>query len=76
MRWDENSGGKIMLRYYAGCPKEEYGSDMKGMTVEMEFLVIVRGNKNQEEWLIYILAIPLCLLNISRFCRHLRHPSG
>ena len=53
MRWDENNGGKIMLRYYAGCPKEEYGSDMKGMTVEMEFLVVVRGNKDQEGWLIY-----------------------
>lgn len=36
-----------MLRYYAGCPKEEYGSDMKGMTVEMELLVIVRGNNKQ-----------------------------
>lgn len=40
------------MRYYAGCPKEEYGSDMKGMTVEMEFLVIVRVNKSQEGWLI------------------------
>lgn len=48
-----------MLRYYAGCPKEENGSDMIGVTVEMEFLVIVRGNKNQKGWLIYILAIPL-----------------
>ena len=64
------------MRYYAGCPKEEYGSDMKGMTVEMEFLVIVRVNKSQEGWLKCKLAIPLGLLKISRFCRHLRHPSG
>lgn len=46
------------MRYYAGCPKEEYGSDMKCMIIEMEFLVIVRGNKDQKGWLKYKLAIP------------------
>lgn len=43
--------GKIKLRYYAGCPKEERGPDMSGKIVEKEYLIIARENNNRGGWL-------------------------
>lgn len=43
--------GKIMLRYYAGCPKEERGPDMSGKIVEKEYLIIARENNDRGGWL-------------------------
>lgn len=43
--------GKIKLRYYAGCPKEERGPDMSGKLVEKEYLIIARENNDRGGWL-------------------------
>ena len=43
--------GKIKLRYYAGCPKEERGPDMSGKIVEKEYLIIARENNDRGGWL-------------------------
>lgn len=43
--------GKIKLRYYAGCPKEEHGHDMSGKIVEKEYLIIARENNDRGGWL-------------------------
>ena len=43
--------GKITLRYYAGCPKEDRGPDMSGKLVEKEYLIIARENNDRGGWL-------------------------
>ena len=43
--------GKITLRYYAGCPREEHGPNMSGMIVEKEFLIIARENNDRGGWM-------------------------
>ena len=43
--------GKITLRYYAGCPKDEYVPDMSGKIVEKEYLIIARENNDRGGWL-------------------------
>ena len=43
--------GKIKLRYYAGCPKEDRGPDMSGKIVTKEYLIIARENNNKGGWL-------------------------
>ena len=43
--------GKIKLRYYAGCPKEERGPDMSGKLIEKEYLIIARENNDRGGWL-------------------------
>ena len=43
--------GKIKLRYYAGCPKEERVPDMSGKIVEKEYLIIARENNDRGGWL-------------------------
>ena len=43
--------GKITLRYYAGCPKEDRGPDMSGKIVEKEYLIIARENNDRGGWL-------------------------
>ena len=43
--------GKIKLRYYAGCPKEDRGPDMSGKIVEKEFIIIARENNDRGGWL-------------------------
>ena len=43
--------GKIKLRYYAGCPKDEYVPDMSGKIVEKEYLIIARENNDRGGWL-------------------------
>ena len=43
--------GKIKLRYYVGCPKEEYGPDMSGKIVTKEYLIIARENNDRGGWL-------------------------
>lgn len=43
--------GKIKLRYYAGCPKEDRGHDMSGKIVTKEYLIIARENNNKGGWL-------------------------
>ena len=43
--------GKITLRYYAGCPKEDRGPDMSGKLIEKEYLIIARENNDRGGWL-------------------------
>ena len=43
--------GKIKLRYYAGCPKEDRGPDMSGKLIEKEYLIIARENNDRGGWL-------------------------
>ena len=43
--------GKITLRYYAGCPKDEDVPDMSGKIVEKEYLIIARENNDRGGWL-------------------------
>lgn len=43
--------GKIKLRYYAGCPNDEYVPDMSGKIVEKEYLIIARENNDRGGWL-------------------------
>lgn len=43
--------GKIKLRYYAGCPKEDRGPDMSGKIVTKEYLIIARENNDRGGWL-------------------------
>ena len=43
--------GKITLRYYAGCPNDEYVPDMSGKIVEKEYLIIARENNDRGGWL-------------------------
>ena len=43
--------GKITLRYYAGCPKEDRGYDMSGKLIEKEYLIIARENNDRGGWL-------------------------
>ena len=43
--------GKIKLRYYAGCPKEDRGYDMSGKIIEKEYLIIARENNDRGGWL-------------------------
>ena len=43
--------GKIKLRYFAGCPKDEYVPDMSGKIVTKEYLIIARENNDRGGWL-------------------------
>ena len=43
--------GRIKLRYYAGCPKEDRGPDMSGKIVTKEYLIIARENNDRGGWL-------------------------
>lgn len=43
--------GKLKLRYYAGCPRDEHVPDMSGKIVEKEYLIIARENNDSGGWL-------------------------